>query len=261
MSAINDVVLVLVGTDGSENAGSVARLAGNFGCALRFVDVHADLACKGAYKMAHPMETFLDGAPRFTSLTDAVADCVLRVGTTGKIVRPGGVPVLDLDVARAMARGDGERVALVFGNERTGLSLADATCCEQLVRLPAPGPAQSFNLASAVAVTLTLFHSAWSQTTMASSSAAASSSERAALTETFEALLVQRGFYRGASPAGFRPRLEELVHKMAFSPRDARLMAELLTALSTTKTTTTKPTEAPAPTAAPTDTPDDPTGG
>ena len=76
---LDGVVVVLVGTDGSENAGSVARLCGNFGASLRFVDVHADLACRDAYKMAHPMEAFLYSCPRFERLADATADCAVVV--------------------------------------------------------------------------------------------------------------------------------------------------------------------------------------
>ncbi len=228
-NALADIVVVLVGTDGSENAGSVARLAGNFGCALRFVDVHAELACKDAYKMAHPMEAFLDEAPRLASLDEAVADCAIVVGTSGKIVRPGGVPTLNVPLASSLLRGNGERVALVFGNERTGLSVTDAARCERLVRLPTPGPAESFNLASSVAVTLTLFHAALAETRER-----ASTSDRGALVHTFETQLMARGFYKGRSPAGFRPRLEELVGKMDLSPRDVELLAQMLRALGGT---------------------------
>ena len=227
-AALADIVVVLVGTDGSENAGGVARLAGNFGCALRFVDVHADLACRDAYKMAHPMEAFLDSCPRFERLADATADCAVVVATSGKIVRPGGTPTLSVSLASSFLRSVGEKIALVFGNERTGLSVSDAALCQRVIRLPTPGSADSFNLASSVAVTLTLVHAA-----MRDSSERASAVDRRALAQTFEDELIARGFYKRRAPDGFRPRLDELVGKMDLSPRDVVLLGQLLRALGT----------------------------
>ena len=233
LGRLDRVVVVLVRTDGSENAGSVARLAGNFGCALRFVDVRADLDCRDAIKMAHPMESLLASAPRLATLMEAVADCAVVIGTTGKIARPGGVPTLDIDVARRLWRGPNDKVALVFGNERTGLAVEDAERCHQLVRLPTPGPAKSMNLASAAAMTLTLFQASLTTTAgVTSPPTNLSAADRAALVQTFEERLSAQGFYRAGDPGPFRPRLEELVHKMDLSPRDAVLLGELLRALS-----------------------------
>lgn len=225
---LDGVVVVLVGTDGSENAGSVARLCGNFGASLRFVDVHADLACKNAWKMAHPCEALLDAAPRHATLSDAVADCGLVVATSGKIAAALDREPLDVVRAAGFLPASGERTAVVFGNERTGLSVDDAARCHRVLRLPTPGPVDSFNLASSVAVTLTLLGEA----ARASSSARATSSSYGRLRDTLEEGLERRGFYKGRGPAGFRPRLDELLGKMDLSARDVELLADLVIALA-----------------------------
>jgi len=225
---LEGLVVILVTTDGSENAGSVARLCGNFGCALRFVDVRARLDCHDARKMANPCIPLLDEAPRLLTLAEAIADCTMVVATSGKIAEAMDQDPLDVARAARLWPAPGERCAIVFGNERTGLSVEDAALCQRVVRLPTPGTAESFNLASAVAVTLTLFAEAGRQAAVPR----ASVETRGALLQTFEEKLLERGFYTGAAPAGCRPRLQELVNKMDLTTRDATLMADLLTALA-----------------------------
>jgi TrmH family RNA methyltransferase len=235
---LDGVVVVLVGTDGSENAGSVARLCGNFGARLRFVDVHADLACKNAWKMAHPCEALLDEAPRFAAFDEAVADCALVIATSGKIAEAMDREPLDVGRAAGFLPAPGDRTAIVFGNERTGLAVDVAARCHRVLRLPTPGPIDSFNLASSVAVTLTLLAEAArssSSTSTASSSIGAgraSSTSYAALRDTLEEALQRRGFYKGRGPAGFRPRLDELLGKMDLSSRDVELLGDLVSALA-----------------------------
>ena len=226
---LDGVVVVLVGTDGSENAGSVARMCGNFGATLRFVDVHADLACKNAWKMAHPCEALLDEAPRHATLAEAVADCGLVVATSGKIAAAVDREPLDVSRATGFLPAPGERTAIVFGNERTGLAVDDAARCHRVLRLPTPGPVDSFNLASSVAVTLTLLTEA---RRAAPSSVRATSSSYLTLREALEQGLDRRGFYKGRSPVGFRPRLDELLGKMDLSPRDVELLTDLVIALA-----------------------------
>jgi tRNA (cytidine32/uridine32-2'-O)-methyltransferase len=253
MRSLHGIVVVLVGTDGSENAGSVARLCGNFGCALRFVDVHAQLDCRDAWKMAHPCEQLLDEAPRFPSLAAAIADCSLVIATSGKIAEALDRDAVDVATARHWWPSPGERTALVFGNERTGLSVVDAERCHRVVQLPTPGHAHSLNLASAVAVTLTLVAEAGRQP----SSVRASASSQQQLLNTLEQRLFYSGFYKGRDPAGFRPRLVELLAKTDFSSRDNELMTDVIIALSSSPSSPPVPPAGPAP-SPPTAADDDP---
>lgn len=220
--------MVLVATDGSENAGSVARLCGNFGAQLRFVDVRADLASRDCLKMAHPCEALVTAAPRCASFGDAVADCALVVATSGKIAAALDQAPLDTRRAAGFLPAPGERTALVFGNERTGLPVELAERCHRVVRLPTPGPVESFNLASSVAVMLTLF----TEAARAAPAPRASAAARQRLRDTFEAALERRGFYKGRGPAAFRPRLDELLGKMDFSERDVEVVRDLVIALA-----------------------------
>lgn len=225
---LEGVVVVLMRTDGSENAGSVARLCGNFGAALRFVDVRADLASRDCLKMAHPCEELVATAPRCGSFEEAVADCTLVVATSGKVSRALEQAPLDTARAAGFLPAPGDRTALVFGNERTGLPAELATRCHRVVRLPTPGWVGSLNLASSVAVMLTLL----SEAARVAPAPRASAAARQRLRDTFEDALARRGFYKGRGPAPFRPRLDEFLGKMDFSDRDVEVFRDMVIALA-----------------------------
>ena len=225
---LDGVVVVLVGTDGSENAGSVARLCGNFGAQLRFVDVHADLACRDALKMAHPCEALLGAAPRFAGFDEAVDDCALVVATSGKIATVMDQAPLDTGRAGGFLPSPGDRTAIVFGNERTGLPAELANRCHRVVRLPTPGAVDSFNLASSVAVLLTLL----AEAARTAPEPRASATSRMQLRDTLEDALDRRGFYKGRGRDSFRPRLDELLGKMDLSERDVAVFKDVVIALA-----------------------------
>lgn len=230
MNPLERLVVVLVRPEGPLNVGSVARLCGNFGCALRLVAPIADHRERDAVKMAHPSEALLAAAPVFATVPDALADVSLAVATSMRIEIAAESPWLSVERARLLLPAEGEKVALVFGNERTGLSAEEAAHCARIVRLPAPGPTESFNLSHAVAVTLTLFHAGAANGVAFRASAQA----RDALLHAVDAALEARGFFRGdpRRREAFAPRLKELADKMDVSERDVALLHELLGVLS-----------------------------
>jgi tRNA/rRNA methyltransferase len=223
------LVVVLVRSDGPLNVGSVARLCGNFGCALRLVAPQADRSIPDAIKMAHPSEALLAAAPVFASLGEALADISLAVATSSKIADAATAPWLSVSRARLLLPAASERVALVFGNERTGLSVEEAALCPRVVRLPTPGPVESLNLSHAVAVTLTLF-SAAAEGVEPQADFRASKPSREALIRLLDRQLDERGFYKGGerARASFQPRLQELADKMDLSERDLVLLQDVL---------------------------------
>ena len=118
-------------------------------------------------------------------------------------------------------------MALVFGNERTGLSTDEAALCPRIVRLPTPGPTESFNLSHSVAVMLTLFSAAADG---AANDFRASKTSRDALIAMLSQQLDARGFFKGGPRArdSFQPRLQELTDKMDLSERDLVLLQDVL---------------------------------
>ncbi len=236
MNLLERLVVVLARPEGPLNVGSVARLCGNFGSSLRLVNPLMDRSTRDAIKMAHPSEALLEEAPIFATLREALADVSLAVATSSKIYDAVETPWLSVARARLLLPNEKERVALVFGNERTGLSVDEALLCPRVVRLPTPGPTESLNLSHAVAVTLTLF-SAAAEGTELNADFRASKESRDALVQTLSRQLDARGFFKGGprSRDAFQPRLQELADKMDLSERDLVLLQDVLLVISGTK--------------------------
>jgi TrmH family RNA methyltransferase len=155
--------VVLVRPAGPRNVGSVVRLAANFGpCEVVLVRperpsmlVHPDFE-----QMAHGVPD-LDTRVRVVErLEDALSDCTASVGFTARA--RDHRDLLDWrearePLARHVARS-GERVALVFGNEETGLTAEEVFPLGQLVKIPVSEEHGSLNLAMAVSIVVsTLF--------------------------------------------------------------------------------------------------------
>lgn len=221
------LVVVLVRTEGPLNLGSVARLCGNFGCALRLVDVQADAGSRDAVMMAHPSEVLLAGASRYATLAEALHDVELAVGTSSKIVQARDGPPLMVERARLLLPAPGARVALVFGNERLGLKLDEVAACHRTMRLLTPGGEPSLNLSHAVAVVLEIFALA----ALEHQPTRAPPGAREQLLQEWLLALESAGYFRKQQPGDFAPRLREIVDKMDVSARDVELMRGMLRVL------------------------------
>jgi TrmH family RNA methyltransferase len=165
--------VVLVATRNPLNIGAAARAMSNFGCAhLRVVNPY-EPAFREA-RSAVGASSVLAAAEQFKTVAEAVADCTLVVGTTAVRTRELQHQVRRLeDGARLIRRRLGasrsavrpgvgrgamqlgeSRVALMFGSEKTGLSNADLSHCNWLMRIPTHEKNISMNLGQAVAVCL-----------------------------------------------------------------------------------------------------------
>lgn len=146
------VRVVLLRPRNPENLGAVARAMRNFGIeewAVVSLGTH-DFA--SARRVAVHAEDLLDRPLVVRTLDEAVADCAWVVGTSSRRVR--GKRRLDpAEVAReAVRRAPEGRTALVFGDERSGLTNAEIGRCHDLSAIPASEAQPSLNLAQAVVV-------------------------------------------------------------------------------------------------------------
>jgi tRNA/rRNA methyltransferase len=140
--------LVLLRPRNAENVGAVARAMKNFGLAEWALVAPAVGDLAPARRMAVHAGDVLEAARRCATLDEAVADCAWVVGTTPRRV-PGRRHLGPAELAReALARAPA-RTAVVFGDERSGLSNADALRCHDLSAIPADAAQPSLNLAQA----------------------------------------------------------------------------------------------------------------
>jgi tRNA/rRNA methyltransferase len=99
----------------------------------------------------------LENALESMSLSEAVSDCTLVVGTGSLTYRKPEQRVVSLPDLAPLVGGElaqGGRVALVFGSEKHGLTREDLAFCHLLVNIPTTPCQPSMNLGQAVAVCL-----------------------------------------------------------------------------------------------------------
>lgn len=127
----------------------------NFGVTdLRLVNAY-HVAFREA-KSAVKAGAILENAREYQTLSEAIADCSLVVGTSAVGPRTPDHPVRRLElggriISRKLAS---EPVALLFGSEKFGLSNDDLAYCHWLMRIPTREEHGSMNLGQAVAICL-----------------------------------------------------------------------------------------------------------
>ncbi len=136
------------------NIGSVARAMKTMGLSdLVLVAPKEPWLTEVAHGMAHSSQRLLHAAKVTPDLAAAVADCALVIGTTTR-VRHRDLRFLDPEETAILARTVAlvAPVALVFGNERTGLTNEQLDICHHVARVPLAVHQPSLNLAQCVMV-------------------------------------------------------------------------------------------------------------
>jgi tRNA/rRNA methyltransferase len=154
VDALQRVRVVLVHPSHPGNVGSVARAMRVMGLqrlilvAPRQADALRD---PQAIAFAAGADSVLQHAQIVDFLPQALADCSLSIAISAGDREFGPPPLTPEDAALQVLDHGGE-VALVFGPERSGLTVEQVGFCQRLCSIPTAGPYSSLNLAQAVQV-------------------------------------------------------------------------------------------------------------
>ncbi|MDR2602567.1 MAG: RNA methyltransferase [Spirochaetaceae bacterium] len=156
---VNDIVIVLCRPSEAGNAGAVCRAMKNLSFSrLRLVSPPALDAERVKQLAVHAFDVF-EAAEIYGTLKEAVADCSFVVGTTrrrGEKRKPtASVREIALFLKNRPAFPEGgkrDAAAIVFGNERTGLTKEELNLCSAASHIPASPAFPSLNLSHAVQI-------------------------------------------------------------------------------------------------------------
>ena len=224
--------LVLLRPRVPENLGAIARAMRNLGFREWTLVEPRTLDFEKARRVAVHAEELLDRPRLCATLDEAVADCVWVVGTSSR--RPKGQRILSPpEVAReALQRLEAGLVALVFGDERSGLSNAETERCHDLSAIPCDPAQPSLNLAQAVLVYLWELRRAGEGAERAAPSApAATDRELEVLHDALREALRACGFLRGPERHAVRDLFATL-RRGRIGKREARLWIAALKGLA-----------------------------
>lgn len=150
---------VLVAPSHAGNIGSVVRAMKTMGLDDLVVVNPRDgnfLDHPQARALASGATDLLATTRRADSLQDAVADCQLVVAVSASPREFGPLPRTPGEIAafafEQLDAGRVEKVAMVFGTERTGLLIHEMALCQELISIPANPAYSSLNLSQAAQI-------------------------------------------------------------------------------------------------------------
>ena len=144
--------LVLLRPRNADNLGAIARAMKNFGL-TDWVVVSPNpglLEAPGMHRLAVKSGELLETVRRVETLAEAVADCTWVVGTTMRQL-DGRRRLFPEEVAQEGVER-AEQFAIVFGDERSGMTNEDLAQCHALSVIPTADEQPSLNLSQAVVV-------------------------------------------------------------------------------------------------------------
>ncbi len=154
--------VILVGTSVEGNAGAICRAMLNYGFdQLAFVQPQCDIYSDETRNRAKHAQRVLNEASVYDTLDEAIRDCSLVFGTSGK--RETGDKTVKRhflypwEFEQRISSFDGT-IGLVFGEEGKGLSSEDLAKCDDLVTLPTWEGYPIANLSHAVSTILYELH-------------------------------------------------------------------------------------------------------
>ncbi len=148
-----NIKIVLVETSHPGNIGAVARAMKNMAvdnlCLVNpkvFPSADATARASGA-------DDILANAKVYSNLPEAIADCQLVLGASARCRSISWPELTPRECAeKVIIREPGNKVAIVFGRENSGLKNHELDLCHFLLRIPCNSEYSSLNIAAAVQV-------------------------------------------------------------------------------------------------------------
>ncbi len=236
-AALAQIGIVLVETTHPGNIGACARAMKTMGLTdLRLVRPKIFPSAESTARAAGA-DNLLASARIYDSLSEAIADCAVVVGTTAR-ARSIPWPVLEPRecAARLMPLAQTQRIALVFGREHSGLNNDEVELCNLLVRIPANAQFSSLNIAAAVQILCYEFLLASRQIDGASTSRGSqhqpvAAEEMQRFFEHLERALIAVEFFDPEKPRRLMRRLHRLFNRAQLDRVEMSILRGILAAV------------------------------
>lgn len=230
---LDNIRVVLARTSHPGNIGAAARAMKTMGLSQLVLVDPAVFPNSQAEAMASGATDLLAAARVCSTLAEALADTTLALGVSARrrdIVAEVLMP--QQAAARLLTEAQAAPVALVFGNETSGLSNEELNLCQSLVTIPANPDYSSLNLAAAVQVMsyelrrVWLGQEAWPQPDLE----AASGSEIEGFYAHLQTTLEDLEFLNRGSPGKLMAKLRRLFSRTRLAKEEVNILRGILTA-------------------------------
>jgi len=237
---ISNVRVVLVETSHPGNIGAAARAMKTMGLNELYLVKPKQFPRAEASARAAGADDLLAKAQVVESLKDALHSCTLVLGTSARL-RSLRWPIVNPREAAELAakQTNQEKLALVFGRERSGLTNEELSLCHQLIHIPVDPDFFSLNLAAAVQVVtyelrMRLIDTKVEQTPEPGEYPAPAEVMQGFFTH-LEKTLVEVGYLNPKDPRYLIPRLRRLFHRANPTDNEINIMRGILKSISNSR--------------------------
>lgn len=238
---MNNIRIVLVNTSHTGNIGSTARAMKTMGLNDLYLVDPVSAPDGQASALAAGAGDVLANAKTVSTLSEAIADCGLVVGTSARS-RTHSWPMLNPRECgrKTVAESANYPVAIVFGRENNGLSNEELQQCQYHVFIPANPEYSSLNLAAAVQTICYEVRMAGLEKSgeLSEESAEQAASEEYPLTEDLERFYVHlektlsgTGFIIPQHPGQVMMKLRRMFNRARVESQELNILRGILTSI------------------------------
>ena len=229
MTVLENVSIVLVHTMQPGNLGSAARAMKNMGLKRMKLVNPCNPGDEDCRKMAVGAFDLIENAQIYKNLQDALADESVIIGTTSS---RGRIRKMSLYTPREIAPtitdyASSQKVSILFGPERGGLSDDELAVCQYLVSIPASDDFPTLNLAQSVLILcyeIALRRPGSSHPRRK----LVLESERRQMFEHVQETLVQIGFLSRSNPGHIMRSIKRLLSQAELTERDVQIVRGIM---------------------------------
>jgi tRNA/rRNA methyltransferase len=225
--------IVLSHTSHPGNIGAAARAMKTMGFADLALVAPRHFPDPDATAMAAGAADVLASARVFDTLEAALADCTLAAGFSARGRELSHPPMSLREAAPSLFAAEAAgTVALVFGNETSGLSNAELALCQRMISIPSNPAYGSLNLAAAVQVACYELATASGAHGLpqAGEGTPATGEDIAGLFAHLESMAEASGYLDPARPGKFIERMRRLFARSGLEREEVKLIRGLLAA-------------------------------
>jgi TrmH family RNA methyltransferase len=230
MSSLDHISILLLEPQSAGNVGSVARAMKNLGLHhLVLINPQAELT-EEAFHRACGADDILQKAKTVESIRDAVEPFALTVGSSSRAVDWIPTALSPAELAwRLTQHSTEQKVGLIFGPERTGLTNLHLQHCQWLVTIPTQPEFESMNLSHAVAiVAYEIYQRFGIAPAVGRPLQTASLDQVESFVEGLEKCLTEIGFLNQQNPQQVMATLRQILARASLEQRDVSILRGIL---------------------------------
>ncbi len=232
---MNHLRVVLVDPRFAANIGFAARVCTNFGVEdYRGVSLDRERwHWEEAKKIAvAPADRLLENFRVHATVNEAISDCDLVIGFTRRFGEDRRPELTPGSLAALIQKTSPQKIALLFGNEETGLTEDELRPCTHLCMIPTSDLMPSMNLSHAVAVVLSRLREdlleSRSNTAIPEITDVATASDLSGLFGHWREFMVAAGMTEAGNPERLLRRVERILHRARISGREVKILRGIL---------------------------------